>query len=150
VGQPRIRPVALCVLSRSNRILVEKSYDHVKQQIFFRPTGGGIEFGEPGANAAIREVAEELGIPIGQPHYLGTLENIFVCRGKAGHELAQIYHLELSENDWANQATLVVVESPSQTHILEWHDLAFFHRETTPLYPHGLLDLLRGLSILSS
>ena len=42
----RIRPLAICVFLNNNRILVAEGYDPIKQQTFYRPLGGGIEFGE--------------------------------------------------------------------------------------------------------
>ena len=42
----QIRPVALCVFHHDKRILVFEGYDKAKDEIFYRPLGGGIEFGE--------------------------------------------------------------------------------------------------------
>jgi hypothetical protein len=44
----QIRPIALCVFHNNNRILVFEGYDKAKDEIFYRPLGGGIEFGEKG------------------------------------------------------------------------------------------------------
>ena len=41
-----IRPLALCLLRRSGSVLVNEAHDHVKNERFCRPIGGGIEFGE--------------------------------------------------------------------------------------------------------
>jgi hypothetical protein len=41
-----IRPVALCVFRNNDGILVFEGYDDVKGETFYRPPGGGIEFGE--------------------------------------------------------------------------------------------------------
>ena len=57
----RIRPIALCLFRHAGRILVGNAYDAVKQEHYCRPLGGGIEFGERGAEAIVREIREELG-----------------------------------------------------------------------------------------
>ncbi len=44
----RVRPLAICVFRHHDRILVMEGYDPVKKEHFYRPLGGGIEFGEPG------------------------------------------------------------------------------------------------------
>jgi len=41
----QIRPIAICAFLRNNRILVAEGFDPVKDETFYRPLGGGIEFG---------------------------------------------------------------------------------------------------------
>ena len=55
-----VRPIALCVVRHDEKLLVFEGYDTAKKGHFYRPLGGTIEFGEPSANAAAREMAEEL------------------------------------------------------------------------------------------
>ena len=69
-----IRPIALCLFRREDRILVSTAYDSVKKDYFCRPLGGGIEFGERGAEAIVREIREELGAEIKEVRLLGTLD----------------------------------------------------------------------------
>ena len=66
---------------RDGRILVGHAYDAVKQDHYCRPLGGGIEFGERGADAIVREIREELGAEIEDVRRLGTLENLFTGGG---------------------------------------------------------------------
>ena len=56
----RIRPLALCVIRHGDAILVSEGHDPVKQQTFYRPPGGGIEFGETGQQTVVRELMEEM------------------------------------------------------------------------------------------
>jgi len=44
-----IRSIAICVFRHKNHILVAEGYDPVKDEYFYRPLGGGIEFGETSA-----------------------------------------------------------------------------------------------------
>ena len=49
--KPRIRPIALCVFRQEEHILVFRGYDPKKDQTFYRPLGGGIDFGETALDA---------------------------------------------------------------------------------------------------
>jgi len=74
----RIRPIAVCLFRHENRILVSEGFDTVKQDYYYRPLGGGIEYGEPSREAVAREIREELGAEIENIRLLDVLENIFV------------------------------------------------------------------------
>ena len=87
----RIRPLALCVFQREGMIFVARGYDAHKDETFYRPVGGRIEFGERGRDAVVREVREELNAEATDVTYLGALENIFSYENAPGHEIALIY-----------------------------------------------------------
>ena len=74
----RIRPIAICLFRYENKILVAEGKDPIKDQTFYRPLGGGIEFGERSEETIRREIREELNEEVTALRYLGTLENIFV------------------------------------------------------------------------
>ena len=94
----QIRPLAICVFRHGGRILVAEAYDPVKQETFYRPLGGGIEFGEFSEQTIHRELLEEIGADVCELKYLGTLENIFVFNGIAGHEIVQVYDGTLKDS----------------------------------------------------
>ena len=48
-----IRPLAVAVIRYQGKILAVRGVDHVKNEVFFRLPGGGIEFGET-AEAALK------------------------------------------------------------------------------------------------
>ena len=79
----RVRPLALCVFRRADKIFVSRGYDAHKAETFYRPIGGRIEFGERGQDTVIREVREEIGKDVLDLAYLGALENIFTYQGQA-------------------------------------------------------------------
>lgn len=59
----RIRPVALGVPFRNeHEVLLARHHDDVANHDFYRPLGGGVEFGEPSEEAVRREFQEELGV----------------------------------------------------------------------------------------
>lgn len=51
-------------------------YDEV-DGTFYRPPGGGIQFGETSLEAARREMREEFRLEVDDPRLLGVLESIF-------------------------------------------------------------------------
>jgi 8-oxo-dGTP pyrophosphatase MutT (NUDIX family) len=138
----RIRCVAICAFRRSDRILVVEDYDSVKQQTFYRPLGGGIDFGETSAAAVIREIREEIGAEVVDLECIGTVENIFTYNGVARHELVQIYDGRLADEALYLAQSIPGVESDGEPMRVIWKSLDSFS-ETTPLYPDGLLELLR-------
>lgn len=143
--KPRIRPLALCVFRRGNLIFVAEGYDARKQQRFFRPIGGGIEFGEPAIDTVRREVLEEINAPVRDLRYIGTLENIFLYEGEPGHEICLIFdgafvEPERNADDYEVQGT----DDGDMLFIASWKPLDFFRDGHAPLYPTGLLELLDG------
>ena len=140
---PHIRPIAICVFRNQDKILVFEEYDFVKGQTFYRPLGGGIEFGETSEEAIRREMMEEMNVEVTDLKYLGTLENIFVCNGKPGHEIVMIYDGRLVNSGMYEQAEMSALETDGNQMCVLWKRLDEFSPES-PLYPDGLLEMLRS------
>ncbi|MBV6449818.1 MAG: hypothetical protein MHPDNHAH_00531 [Anaerolineales bacterium] len=139
----RIRPIALCVFKNDNRILVFEGYDSIKNETYYRPLGGGIEFGESGEVAVRREIMEELHSEIEGLQHLGYLENIFVHNGNMGHEIVMVYDGALSESKLYEQAEMEVIEANGERIRVVWKRLDEFGEGKSILYPDGLLEMLR-------
>lgn len=135
----RIRPVALCVFQHEGRILVAKGKDRLSGAEFYRPLGGGIRFGETGAQALARELREELGEEICALRYLGTLESIFRYRGQARHELLRIYDAEFVDRSVYARGEVAAREGRRRIPA-RW--LAPAEMGEAPLFPEGLAALL--------
>jgi len=141
--KPRVRPLAICGFSHDNRILVAEGYDPVKQQTFYRPLGGGIEFGEHSEQTIHRELMEEIGVEVGELKYLGTLENIFVFNGTPGHEIVMVYDGVLKNSGLYEQAEVEGIEAEiDESFKAVWKGLDEFGEGKSILYPNGLLELL--------
>jgi NADH pyrophosphatase NudC (nudix superfamily) len=140
----RIRPLALGLFLRDGKLLVFEGYDPLKDETFYRPLGGGIEFGETGAQAMAREIREEIGAEVTNVRYLGLCENIFTFLGQMGHEIVLLYEAELVDKSLYARDDLQVVEPGGVTIRAMWKPLADFADGRTPLYPDGLFDLLTG------
>jgi len=143
----KVRPIAICVFRREGRIFVSEGYDPAKKQVFYRPLGGKIEFGERGSDTVIREIHEELGLETTHIRYLGTLENIFIYNGERGHEIVLVYDGEFVNPEVYHLQQVIGIEDDNSQLKAVWKSLDEFehqnHAAATPLYPDGLLELLR-------
>jgi 8-oxo-dGTP pyrophosphatase MutT (NUDIX family) len=141
--QNKIRALAICVFRNENKILVFEGYDPVKDQTFYRPLGGGIEFGETSEETVHREIKEELGAEVTDLKYLGTLENIFVFNTNPGHEIVQVYDGRLVNSGLYEQAEMSGLEADGGQFKALWKYLDEFN-PLRPLYPEGLLEMLKA------
>ncbi len=139
--QGKVRPISIGILCRGNSILVHRGYDKVKQQTFYRPLGGKIEFGETAAQALAREFLEEIGQEVINARYLLTFENLFVFNGQPGHEIVLIFQAEFANPAAYEASFFPLVEDDGSMWQAVWKDLSEFSPET-PLYPDGLLEYL--------
>lgn len=85
---PSIRVIAVGVLIHRNHLLCMHGFDSVKSETYYRPLGGGIEFGERVADAVVREIREEIGREVEVIEHLATTESIFTYEGRPYHEFA--------------------------------------------------------------
>ena len=141
----QIRPLAICVFRNKDRILVFEGYDPIKNQSFYRPLGGGIEFGEYGEEAVRREIMEELHTEIKDLSFLGMLENVFIFNGTPGHEIVMIYDGRLEDSGVYDKAVVTVIEANGEEVRAVWKSLDEFGAGKSILYPDGLLTLLGKL-----
>ncbi|RLC76457.1 MAG: NUDIX hydrolase [Chloroflexi bacterium] len=139
----RIRPLVLGLVWRGDELLVFEGYDRIKEEIYYRPLGGGIEFGEHSREALRREFREELGAELASARYTATIENIFVCNGRRGHEIILLYEATLADQSLYERETFEVREE-TETLTARWMPLREFQEGGPPLYPDGLLELLQA------
>jgi len=138
-----IRPLAICIFRHSGRILVSEERDPVKGETFYRPLGGGIEFGEHSMDTLRRELMEEIGAEARDLVYLGTLENIFTFNGEPGHEIVQVYDGVLVESGLYEQDMISGHEQDLNLPMkVVWKRLDEFGPGGLILYPDGLIELL--------
>jgi len=144
VGVPNVtRPCAFVFVRSGGRVLISEMVDPVEGR-FYRPAGGGIEFGETSREAARREIREELDIDAGELQLLGVLENVFTFRGEPYHEICFIFETWVAEAvlDRLGGITIsgTAAENGEMTYVLDLGDLD----EIRPLYPDGVRELLRA------
>jgi len=139
----QIRPIAICVFSNSGRILVFEGQDPVKSETFYRPLGGGIEFGESSETTVRRELKEELNVDVDRIRFLGVLENIFTFNGNSYHEIVMVFDGALVDSELYAQAEIHGKEANGDDIRATWKSLDEFESGQSILYPNGLLNLLR-------
>jgi ADP-ribose pyrophosphatase YjhB (NUDIX family) len=139
----QIRSVSLCIFLKNNHILVFKGYDKVKNETFYRPLGGGIEFGETAEETVRRELMEEIQVEVDDVRFLGALENIFPFNGDSYHEIVMIHDGALKESGLYEQAEIVGEEANGDVIRAIWKNLDDFGAGKSILYPNGLLELLK-------
>ena len=140
----RIRPLALCVFFRGDKIFVAQGYDSYARRTFYRPIGGRIEFGERGRAAVVRELREEINAEVTDLVYFGALENIFEYEGQPGHEIALIYKGRFADERFDDDAfTVRGLHKGEILYEAAWMPQELFRGASAPpLYPAGLLKLL--------
>ena len=139
---PVIRPIVLGDVRRGEELLVYEGYDPGDDATFYRPLGGGIEFGERGEAALRREFDEELGVSLTEVGYVETYENVFSFDGDPHHELVRLYEARIVE-DWPYERDRFTFTEPETggEHAALWKHPDDF-REGDVLYPRQMRDAL--------
>jgi ADP-ribose pyrophosphatase YjhB (NUDIX family) len=136
-----IRAIAICVFRKGDRILVAEGFDSIKQQTFYRPLGGTIEFGERSDETIRRELLEEIKAEVAGLRLLGVLENIFVYEAEKGHEIVLVYDGQFVDRSLYKKTMIPGDEFGSPFRAI-WVDLNALGPGKPPLYPVGLVELL--------
>lgn len=136
-----LRVKTVCVFMRRDRILAIDAFDPTKQERFWVPIGGRVEFGETSRQAIAREVKEELSAEVQDLELLGVLESIFTFDGGDGHEIVFVYDGQLADQSIYERASVTGVEGNGQEFIAHWIDPRN-PEHGRPVYPDGLVDLL--------
>ena len=137
----RIRAKALCVVSDSDEILVSRNVAP-DGEAYFRPLGGGIEFGEASEDAVVREFGEELGAELVDVEQLGILENRFTYGDERGHEFVVVFDGAFADESQYEHDELAAYEAEvDERFTAEWYPLDALVAADEPLYPEGLAAL---------
>lgn len=134
-----IRPIALGLAIKNNKLLVSEGFDKVKNETFYRCLGGGIEFLEKSEEALKREFLEEINVDITVKDFLGISENIFTYQGKKAHELILFYSIEISDKNY--QEEYKVIDNHGET-IAKWIDINEFKNKNKILYPEEVFKYI--------
>jgi ADP-ribose pyrophosphatase YjhB (NUDIX family) len=139
-----IRVLAIGLFREGDRVLVARGVDPATGEPFYRPLGGGVEFGENAEAALRREIAEELGGTIEDPRLTGVLENIFEYAGRPGHEIIFVFDARFGDASWYLRPELPVTEVGTGWEPARWISIEALSSGPERLVPDGLLKLLRS------
>lgn len=137
-----IRPIVLGLVTRGDELLVFEHDDETADETFYRPPGGGIQFGEAAADAIEREFAEELGWDVHAGERLDVIENHFTFDGTDGHEYAFCYPVEPSDETVYEKEAFFATETNGEEYRGCWKQVDAFGGDDPPLYPDGLLSIV--------
>ncbi len=138
----KIRVLALVLIRDGERIFVSEGYDSLKKQTYYRALGGGVDFGETSQAALKREFQEEIQADLTNINYLGCIESIFICNGKQGHEIIQLYECDFVDSKFYQIESLIFSESKKHQHKALWVDIADFKSGKLSLVPEGFFAYL--------
>lgn len=130
-----IRNISILLVKHDNKVLVVKGYDDVKKEYFYRPLGGGIEFGELSIDAIKREIKEELKADLKNIELVDVLENVFTFNGALGHEVVFVYKGDFKDKDLYQKDVLQVYTSMKHEKAY-WVDIREFKKSN--IYPTGI------------
>ncbi len=140
--KPKIRVITLGLIQDKNRLFISEGYDSVKNQSFYRPLGGGLDFGETSLEALKREFQEEVKGELTNIHYLGCVENIFIYNGKPGHEIIQLYRCDFSDSKFYELDSIPFFEGKREGKAL-WVEIDRLTSGELVLVPPKLLDFIQ-------
>ena len=135
-----IRPIVLGIVKKGKKILVSERYDKIKNEIFYRSIGGGINFLENSKEALKREFKEELNIDINVGEFLGISENIFTYNGKNAHELILFYNVDISDSDYKEKYH--IIDDNCETDAM-WINIDKFMNKELKIYPEEVYKYLK-------
>jgi ADP-ribose pyrophosphatase YjhB (NUDIX family) len=142
----KIRPLTLGIIWRNEEMLVHAIEDLATGEIFYRPVGGGVEFGETSDEALVREFREELDIEIENLRLVGTIENLFEFDGQQCHQIEFVYNADFVDDSLYSKEHMIGeddgVNDESITYQTSWMTSGEFDSAGEQLVPDGLLDLL--------
>lgn len=133
-----IRPIAIGIVKKGNKVLVGEGFDKVKNQTFYRSLGGGIEFLETSKEALKREFKEELKIDIEVKELLSVKENIFKYKGKDAHEIVFLYNVEMKDEDVKEKYHIIDTYESDAV----WVDIDDFKNNKKIIYPENTVKYL--------
>lgn len=140
--EQQIRTIVLGIFQHEGRLLVFEGYDPLRGVTFYRPLGGGVEFGEYGEEALAREMREELCAEVTDVRYLGAIQNIFTHAGKQGHEIVLVYAARFTDPAFYGPDAFAHAQDDGVPITVSWKPLADFENGAF-LVPVELMDLLR-------
>lgn len=142
-SQRSTMPITQCIFRKGDSILVAKAFDREKGEIFYKPPGGKIEFGEYSWANIRRQIKQGIGEEIKNLSFVGPLESIFQYEGNACHEIVFIFEGEFVNKSMYAKDEIITQGDNGTNFSAEWKPLKDFYRNKAMLYPDGLIDMLK-------
>ncbi len=142
---PRIRVISLALIQRPSDggWLACYGNDTNKGREFYRPAGGGVEFGETSREAVCREMMEEFGAVVEPIRLWGTEENIFTYMGEVGHEVVFLWECRFVDESFYTLDEIIISDDHGVTAPVHWVQPDDLAARGIALYPDGLPAILK-------
>jgi len=135
-----VKAMAVIRRPRDGALLVSEAANPAGE-LFHRPLGGHVEFGEYAENTMRRELLEEIGQSLSEVKLLGVLENIFDWADSQAHEIVFVFSASFQDHSAYDVAEQRILDQAADDETLvRWRDA---DAVSPPLYPDGLTDLIR-------
>lgn len=131
-----VKAMALIRRPRDGAVLVSEEANP-SGELFHRPLGGHVEFGEYALDTVHREFREEIGQALTGVRLAGVLENIFVWGGATKHEIVFVFAAAFADEAAYEIGEQAILDSPERTRVM-WRPPG---AASPPLYPVGVADL---------
>ena len=139
----RPRVLALAVIRREDgALLLSHGVDVGKNnEVFYRPLGGGVDYGENSRDTVKREMMEETGCEVEVGELLEFVENIFTYEKRLGHEVIFLYETKFVDKKLYERESFEVVDSKGVGKAV-WRTKEQITKEGAKLYPVELQKLV--------
>ncbi len=134
----KIRSMVMGIVIVDNKILLTEHFS--KEYPFYRCIGGGIEFYEKSVEAIKREFKEEIDTDIVIDKYLGLVEELFVHKGRRGHEMIQLYKVNLNTDDIQHEYPILDSDV-----IAKWIDVEDVISGRKIVYPELIVNYVKEI-----
>ena len=123
----------MCLIQHENKLLVNKGYDSVKDEVFYRLVGGKVEFAEKMEETIKREIKEELDCGVKDIDYITAKEEIFTYEGETGHEVNFLFKVSLDNKEIFKKE--VIPNPDSEDFPAVWLPISDILEKKVALYP---------------
>jgi len=133
-----IKAMVLIRRPRDGALLVSEQANPASE-LFHRPLGGHVEFGEYARDTVRREFREEIGQALAEVRLAGVLENIFLWGGATQHEIIFIFTAAFADEAAYEIAEQAIADDHGRARVI-WR---MPEAASPPLYPAGVTDIAR-------
>ena len=106
-------------------------------ELFHRPLGGHVEFGEYALDTVRREFREEIGQALTGVRPAGVLENIFQWGGATQHEIVFVFTAAFADEAAYGIPEQAIADDEGRARVI-WRMPG---AASSPLYPAGVADM---------
>lgn len=140
-----IRVVALAVAIHANRAFLFEGQDPASGEVFYRPIGAAVQFGQRAMTAARRAVERDMSTEFLGARQLDVLENVYERGGETQHEICFCFAGAFADRQVYEHETVELTEGDDTVALGGWHDIAELAAPGAPrVYPEGLLPVIQA------